>query len=103
MLDLYELQQLVAFGELGTLSKVAEEFHVSTPSITRAMQHVEVAFGVPLFIRGKNKIALNETGKMAVECGRRLLQEAAQTVSDVRAFDTRRRTIVVRSCAPAPL
>lgn len=103
MLDLYELQQLVAFGELGTLSKVAEKFHVSTPSITRAMQHVEAAFGVPLFIRGKNKIALNETGQMAVECGRRLLQEAAQTVSDVRAFDTRRRTIVVRSCAPAPL
>ena len=60
MLDLYELQQLVAFGELGTLSKVAEEFHVSTPSVTRSMQHMEAAFGVPLFIRGKNKIALNE-------------------------------------------
>lgn len=103
MLDLYELQQLVAFGELGTLSKVAEEFHVSTPSVTRAMQHVETAFGVPLFIRGKNKIALNETGEQAVAYGRRLLQETAQTVSDVRAFDTRRRTIVVRSCAPAPL
>ena len=103
MLDLYELQQLVAFGELGTLSKVAEEFHVSTPSITRSMQHVEAAFGVPLFVRGKNKIALNDNGKMAVECGQKLLQEAAQVVSDVRAFDTRRRTIVVRSCAPAPL
>ena len=103
MLDLYELQQLVAFGELGTLSKVAEEFHVSTPSITRSMQHVEDAFGVPLFVRGKNKIALNDNGKMAVECGQKLLQEAAQVVSDVRAFDTRRRTIVVRSCAPVPL
>lgn len=103
MLDLYELQQLVAFGELGTLSKVAEEFHVSTPSITRSMQHVEDAFGVPLFVRGKNKIALNDNGKMAVECGQKLLQETAQVVSDVRAFDTRRRTIVVRSCAPVPL
>ena len=31
MLDLYELRQLVAFAELGTLSKVADQFHVSTP------------------------------------------------------------------------
>ena len=31
MLDLYELRQLVAFAELGTLSKVADQFRVSTP------------------------------------------------------------------------
>lgn len=27
MIDLYELRQLTAFADLGTLSKVAEEFH----------------------------------------------------------------------------
>ena len=37
MLDLYELRQLVAFADFGTLSRVAEEFHVSTPSVTRSM------------------------------------------------------------------
>ena len=31
MVDLYELKQLAAFADLGTLSRVAEEFHVSTP------------------------------------------------------------------------
>ena len=40
MLDLYELEQFVAFAELGTLSRVAEKFHISTPSITRSMQHL---------------------------------------------------------------
>ena len=53
MLDLYELKQLTAFSDLGTLSRVAEEFHVSTPSVTWAMQHVEDSFGVPLFFRGE--------------------------------------------------
>lgn len=38
MPDLYELKQLAAFADLGTLSKVAEEFHISTPSVTRSMQ-----------------------------------------------------------------
>ena len=63
MIDLNELSQLVAFADLGTLSRVAEEFHISTPSITRSMQHLEEAFGVPLFLRGKNKIELNENGR----------------------------------------
>lgn len=103
MLDLYELRQLAAFAELGTLSRVAEEFHISTPSVTRAMQHVEDAFAVPLFTRGKNKIELNETGKLAAESARKLLQEAEQAVQQVREFDQRQHTIVIRSCAPAPL
>lgn len=103
MLDLYELKQLVAFEELGTLSKVADTFHVSTPSVTRTMQHLEECFGVVLFVRGKNRIELNETGKAAVVYGRKLIQNADETVEKVRSYDQRRRTIVIRSCAPAPL
>lgn len=103
MLDLYELRQLVAFADLGTLSRVAEAFHISTPSVTRSMQHLEDAFGVSLFHREKNRIELNETGKMAVEAARKLLQTAEQTVRQVQDFDQRQRTIVIRSCAPAPL
>lgn len=103
MIDLNELRQLVAFADLGTLSRVAEEFHISTPSITRSMQHLEEVFGVSLFLRGKNKIELNETGKAAVKAARRLLQEAEATLHQVREFDARQHTIVIRSCAPAPL
>ena len=51
---------------------MAEEFHLSTPSITRSMQHLEQYFGVPLFTRGKNRIELNETGKLAVAAARKL-------------------------------
>ena len=103
MVDFYELRQLVAFADLGTLSRVAEEFHISTPSITRSMQHLETYFGVPLFIRSKNRIELNDTGRLAVDCARKLVQSAEQAVQQVRAFDQRQKTVVVRSCAPAPL
>lgn len=103
MLDLNELRQLVSFADFGTLSRVAEEFHISTPSITRSMQHLEETFGVPLFLRGKNKIELNETGKMAVAAARKLLQDAEAAVRQVRDFDARQHTIVIKSCAPAPL
>lgn len=103
MLDLEKLKQLVSFAEFGTLSRVAEEYHISTPSVTRSMQQLEESMGVPLFIRGKNKIELNETGIYAVEAGRKLLDDVEQTITQIRAYDQRRKTIVVRSCAPAPL
>ncbi len=102
-MNLEELKQLVSFAELGTLSRVAEEYHISTPSVTRSMQQLEESMGVSLFFRGKNKIELNETGIYAVEAGRKLLDDVEQTLVQIRAYDQRRKTIVVRSCAPAPL
>ncbi len=95
MLNLYELKQLVAFSDLGTLSRVAEEFHISTPSVTRAMQSLEDSFGVSLFTRGKNKIELNENGQAAVESARKLLQETEDMVRRIQMIDARRKTIVV--------
>lgn len=103
MLNLEELEQLIAFDDCGTLSKAAEQLHISQPTITRTMQHVEEDFGVPLFERGKNKIAFNETGKQAVAAARKLLKEAENTVQAIRDFDRRQHTITVESCAPAPL
>lgn len=103
MIDLEELKQLVTFDELGTLSKVADKFHISTPSITRSMKNIEEAVGVELFNRSKNRIELNETGKVMVDYARELLKESDQMVAHVREFDQRQKTIVVKSSAPAPL
>ncbi|MCD8086267.1 MAG: LysR family transcriptional regulator [Clostridiales bacterium] len=103
MLNLYELEQLATFARCGTLSRTAEELHISQPTLTRTMQHLEEAFGVPLFVHGKNRLALNDTGRKAVDCANALLSEAERAVLQVRQFDARLRTILVESCAPAPL
>lgn len=103
MLNLSDLEQLVLFADGGTLAAVAEQTHISTPSVTRTMQRLEEEFGVPLFIRGKNRIALNQTGELAASRARTLLASAAQTVQDVQAYDRSLRTITIQSCAPAPL
>lgn len=103
MLDLNELEQFVTFAKYGTLSKTAEILNISQPTITRTMQHVEEAFKVTLFERGKNRIALNETGEKAVECAEKLLREAENAIQTVQTFDKNMHTIKVESCAPAPL
>lgn len=103
MLDLLELQQFVTFADCGTLSKAAEQLHISQPTLTRTMHHVEDAFGVSLFTRGKNRIACNETGLRAVAYARKLLEDADHAVQMVQAFDRSLHTVHVSSCAPAPL
>ena len=103
MLDLNELEQLIAFADIGTLSMTAEKLHISQPTITRTMQHLEEIFGVSLFVRGKNRIMLNDTGLKAVEQARQLLSTADTTLKTVREFDKSLHTITVSSCAPAPL
>lgn len=103
MLNLEELEQLLAFKELGTLSKVAEKFLISTPSLSRSMQHLEEEFGVPLFDRSVNRISLNETGERTVEVAKRILAASHEGIQEVRQFDQSLRTITIISVAPAPL
>ncbi|MCM1155375.1 MAG: LysR family transcriptional regulator [Roseburia sp.] len=49
MIEILQLEHLVAFAEYGTLSKAAEELHISQPTLTRSMKKIEEEFRAPLF------------------------------------------------------
>ena len=72
-------------------------------ALSRSMQRLETALQVSLFDRQKNKIELNDNGQMAVEYAGRIVGEARDMAARIQAFDRSRRTILVGSCAPAPL
>ena len=76
MIELYELRQFAAFADCGTLLEAAEILHLSQPSLSRNMKKLEKELGVPLFIRRKNKLELNENGKYALARVRELLADA---------------------------
>ncbi len=103
MLNLEDLSQLAAFYKYGTLTKVAEELHISQPTITRTMKRVEEAFGVSLFTRTSNRIELNEVGVKAAESAIELLNQAERIRDQIIEFDKSLHTVNLVSCAPAPL
>ena len=74
-MECVKLKHSVAFAKYGTLSQAAKALHLSQPVSTRSMQHLEESLGVPLFNRTKNRIRLNETGKLAVELAKQVLKE----------------------------
>lgn len=103
MIEIYMLVQLVAIAESGTMSKAAEQLHLSQPALSRTVNKLEDMMGVKLFDRNKNKVELNENGRLAVELAKKLIDENEALTERVRAFDLSRRTVSVCSCAPAPL
>ena len=66
MLNLYQLQHLVAFAQAGTISQAAQDLLLSQPALTRSLQRLEEDLGVKLFERQKNRTSLNELGHYTV-------------------------------------
>ncbi|MEG1067546.1 MAG: LysR family transcriptional regulator [Anaerovoracaceae bacterium] len=102
MIELYQLIELVTFSEQGTLSKTAEQLHLSQPALTRSMQKLERELNVPIFIRQKNKIHLNPTGHFAVKCASKIIAETTDFANIVQAYAQSLQTISVGSCSIPP-
>lgn len=102
MIEINLLEQLNAFAECGTLSAAAEKLHTSQPALTRSMKRIEEELGVSLFIRGKNRLALNETGIRAAQYAKRVLENNEEFIQQVRAYDRSLHTLSVGFCAPVP-
>lgn len=103
MIEIGQIEQLLAVSKYGTLSKAAEALHISQPALSRAMQKLEEELQVPIFDREKNRITLNATGKVAVDYAQKVLFSANDMIARVREYDRMTHTISIGSCAPAPL
>lgn len=102
MIEIHLLEQLAAFADYGTLSEAAERLRTSQPALTRSMKKLESDLGVSLFIRAKNRLELNETGRKAAEYARRVLIADQEFESQIRAYDRSLHTISIGFCAPVP-
>lgn len=103
MIEIYLLEQFDAFARCGTLSKAAEELHISQPALSRSMKKLEDELGVALFHRDKTRISLNETGVHAASLARSLLEQHDAMRARIVAFDRSLHSIVVGACAPYPI
>ena len=102
-MELYQLRQLIAVAECGTLSKAAEMVHTSQPALSRSMQNLEAELGVPLFTRTKNSIALTETGMLAARHAQIVVSAHNDMIQVVKEADRRLCSFSFGSIAPAPI
>ncbi len=103
MIELYVLNELAAFPKYGTLTAVAEKMNVSQPALSRSMKKLEDDLGVQLFERGKNRIVLNENGKIAAEYAQKVIEAEAAFEKKVIEYEQTHRIFSFASIAPMPI
>ncbi len=80
---LKQLAYFVAAGEAGSILRAAENIHVSQPSISNAIAHLEDVFQVQLFIRHHAQgMSLTTAGSQIMEKAKGLLRDA----DELRSF-----------------
>ncbi|GAA1577120.1 MULTISPECIES: LysR family transcriptional regulator [Kribbella] len=78
-----DLRWFVVLAETEHLTEAAAALGTSQPNLTRSLQRVERAFGVPLFERERRGVRLNPYGRLVLEAAR----------AGSAAMDTARRRI----------
>lgn len=102
-MDLHQLECLVTIAEVGTISKAAEILMFSQPALTRTIKSLEDELGYPLFDRVKNRLVLNDTGELAVEYAKKILEDKEKMIEGLSSYQKNKQRISIGSCAPAPL
>ena len=78
------LRSFLVVSEFGSLSKAAEQLHVSQSTLTRQVQTLETEIGGQLLERGRNGVALTAAGHALLEGMRPVLARADIVISGVR-------------------
>ncbi len=102
-MELDQLRQLVAIEREGTITAAAASLHLTQPSLSRSMQRLEADLGCELFDHECNRVRLNEAGRVAIEHAKDVLDAERSLREALDELGRRRRTLVIRSVAPAPM
>src|ERR1700720_691007 len=90
---LRELTAFVRAGETGSFSRVAREFGVSQPSISRMVANLEARLGGTLLLRTTRQVKPTDAGTAFLERARRILGDLDDAENAARAMESLRGTL----------
>lgn len=102
-MELYQITQFLAFAEHQNVTKAAEDCNISQPSLSRGLKKLEEELGVPLFVRTKNTLLLNEYGRLAVQYAKDISKSVSAFKDVLQETYKLEHSINIASVAPAPL
>ena len=97
-----EILQLKYFYETAkneSITKTAQKFMVSVPSVSATIKKLEQELGAPLFDRSSNRIVLNEKGRQFFKTANLILSELEKAAANINSQndDNREINILARS------
>lgn len=83
-----QLIYVVTVAECGSVTRAAEKLHLSQPSLSNQIIHLEQELGIALFARVRKRVHLTEAGEVFVRHAQRILndmQALAERMEDYAA------------------
>ena len=100
-IDTLGIQAFIAIADHGGFQKAAGHLHITQTALTRRLQNLEAMLGVTLVERTTRSVALTPTGRDFLPQARRLLQELATALTEIRETGKARRGDVSIACVPS--
>lgn len=102
-MELTQLLYFKAIAESNNMSLAAEKLHISQPALSTALKKLEEELNVRLFERNKNKITLNDSGKIALTYAESILNKADEMKNTFRQYIQENRLLSLGFCDPGPM
>lgn len=102
-MKLEHLRQFIAINETGTLTKAAEQLHISQSTLTRNMYTLEKILNVQLFDRRPNRLEVTPTGSYALPKFQEILDLHQEMIANIQAFNEKEAVIKGGSCSQGPI
>ncbi|HIX71744.1 MAG TPA: LysR family transcriptional regulator, partial [Candidatus Anaerobutyricum stercoripullorum] len=99
-MDITQLIYFKIIAETGSLTKAAQQLHISQPAMSAMLKKFEEELGAELFDRSPNRIVLNEAGETALRHADRILKDVEQMREDVLNVARKTLTLSVAFCDP---
>lgn len=85
-MDLRNLRYFVVVAEELNITRAAEKLHMSQPPLSAQIKNLEEELDTELFIRGKRRLTLTESGQLLYRRAKEILSLAEKTRSEVHSM-----------------
>ena len=99
-MDITTLEHFKIIAESGSLTKAAQQLHITQPAMSAMLKKLEEELGVELFDRSPNRIHLNKTGEVALVHANTILRNVEQLKADVLSAAGQSQTLSIAFCDP---
>lgn len=82
-MDLRLLEYFLAIAKSGSITKAAEQLHVTQPTISRQLMDLEEMMGAQLLIRGKRQVTLTDAGVLFQQRAEEIVALMEKTTRDL--------------------
>lgn len=87
-LDLKRLHQVMTIVRTGSISRAADELHMTQPALSRSISALEEKYNVRIFDRGRGGASLTASGKLIVAEAEPLLRQARSVEHNFRLYSS---------------